>query len=111
MYQALQIFSRKFQQFDHIWQLEMDLRFTSHVYDTLESAATFARAQSRRNLWERNGRFYIPRLHNTYKNFTAAVDAEIGDWGVWGPMFTRDFVPEERYVESHFISSTLYSPS
>ncbi|KAI1409743.1 hypothetical protein F5Y13DRAFT_203147 [Hypoxylon sp. FL1857] len=92
MYQALQIFSHKFKQYDYIWQLEMDLRFTSHVHDTLESAAAFARAQSRRNLWERNGRFYIPGLHNSYKNFSAVVDTEIADTGIWGPVSTSDFI-------------------
>ncbi|KAI0120261.1 hypothetical protein F4776DRAFT_665740 [Hypoxylon sp. NC0597] len=95
MYQALQIFSQKFKQYDFIWQLEMDLRFTSHVHDTLESAATFARAQSRRNLWERNGRFYVPGLYNdSYENFAAAVDAEIGDNGVWGPVSTSEFISQ-----------------
>ncbi|KAI0173329.1 hypothetical protein GGR52DRAFT_542689 [Hypoxylon sp. FL1284] len=95
MYQALQIFSQKFQQYDYIWQLEMDLRFTGHVHDTLQSATSFARARSRRNLWERNGRFYIPGLHNnSYDAFSDAVDAEIGDTGVWGPAYTSEFVPQ-----------------
>ncbi|KAI1142676.1 hypothetical protein F5Y05DRAFT_365692 [Hypoxylon sp. FL0543] len=95
MYQALQIFSRKFKEYDFIWQLEMDLRFTGHVHDTLESAASFARAQSRRNLWERNGRFYIPDLHNnSYDEFSAAVDAEVGDRGVWGPVPTSEFTSQ-----------------
>ncbi|KAI0964808.1 hypothetical protein F4678DRAFT_486133 [Xylaria arbuscula] len=95
MYQALQLFSHKFPEYDYIWQLEMDLRFTSHVHDALQSATSFARSQSRRNLWERNGRFYIPALHNnSYENMTQAVDAEIGDRGIWGPVATRDFEPQ-----------------
>ncbi|KAI1774437.1 hypothetical protein F4818DRAFT_419932 [Hypoxylon cercidicola] len=99
MYQSLQIFSTKFKQFDHIWQLEMDLRFTSQVHDTLESATAFARAQRRRNLWERNGRFYIPQLHgNSYENFSATVDAEVGDMGVWGPVSTSNFKSQEQEV-------------
>ncbi|RYO76129.1 hypothetical protein DL766_002747 [Monosporascus sp. MC13-8B] len=94
MYQALQIFSHKFPHFTHIWQLEMDLRLTSHVHTTLESTVAFARAQPRRNLWERNGRFYIPELYNgSYEAFAAAVDADIGDTGVWGPVPTKDFEP------------------
>ncbi|KAI3331146.1 hypothetical protein F4824DRAFT_504384 [Ustulina deusta] len=94
MYQALQIFSHKFPEYGYIWQLEMDLRFTSHVHDTLESATAFARAQSRRNLWERNGRFYIPALHNnSYENMTQGIDAEIGETGIWGPVSTQDFEP------------------
>ncbi|KAI1300928.1 hypothetical protein F5Y03DRAFT_408111 [Xylaria venustula] len=95
MYQALQIFSHKFPEYDYIWQLEMDLRFTSHVYDTLQSATSFAQAQRRRNLWERNGRFYIPAFHNnSYENMSQVVDAEIGDRGIWGPVSTRDFEPQ-----------------
>lgn len=94
MYQALQIFSHKFPEYDHIWQIEMDLRFTSHVHDTLQSAATFARAQPRRNLWERNGRFFIPGLHNSsYSTMSDAVDLEIGNTGIWGPVETSDFQP------------------
>ncbi|KAH8156184.1 hypothetical protein CIB48_g12062 [Xylaria polymorpha] len=100
MYQALQIFSHKFPEYDYIWQLEMDLRITGHVHDTLQSATAFAKEQSRRNLWERNGRFYIPGLHdNSYENFTHTVeleivDAEIGDTGIWGPVSTTDFEPQ-----------------
>ncbi|KAI0100990.1 hypothetical protein GGR51DRAFT_575118 [Nemania sp. FL0031] len=94
MYQALQIFSHKFPQYEHIWQLEMDLRLTSHVHDTLESAASFARSQGRRNLWERNGRFYIPEQHDgSWDNFTHTVDAEIGNTGIWGAVSTTDFTP------------------
>lgn len=115
MYQALQIFSQKFQQYDYIWQLEMDLRFTANVHDTLQSATAFARAQRQRNLWERNGRFYIPHLYNTYENFSAVVDAEFGDTGIWGPVQTPDFIPKGMYVKpnpfiflpSHTIKMTL----
>lgn len=95
MYQALQIFSHQFPHFTHFWQLEMDLRFTGHIYDSLENAVTFAELQPRRNLWERNGRFYIPELHNgSYDAFTKAVDDEIGDLGVWGPIVTTNFMPK-----------------
>lgn len=95
MYQALQVFAHRFPRFAHVWQLEMDLRLTGHAHATLERAAAWARAQPRRNLWERNGRFYIPRLHGgSYAAFAAAVDAEVGvDGGVWGPARTADFAP------------------
>lgn len=95
MYQALQIFSHQFPHFTHFWQLEMDLRFTGHIYDSLENAVAFAELQPRRNLWERNGRFYIPELHNgSYDAFTKAVDDDIGDLGVWGPIVTTNFMPK-----------------
>ncbi|KAI1111447.1 hypothetical protein F5Y14DRAFT_425048 [Nemania sp. NC0429] len=94
MYQALQIFSHKFPEYSYVWQLEMDLRFTSHIFDSLAASSAHAKAQGRRNLWERNGRFYIPALHNgSYEDFTETVDSEIGDSGIWGPVATSDFVP------------------
>lgn len=100
MYQAIQIFSRKLQQYDYIWQLEMDLRFTGHVHDTLQSATAFARGQRRRNLWERNGRFYIPHLYNnSYQDFSAAVDADFGYTGIWGPVHTPNFEAKGPYVK------------
>ena len=95
MYQALQIFSHKFPQFNHVWQLEMDLRTTGHLGGALAYATAFARSQPRRNLWERNGRFYIPKLHGgSYTAFAQEVDAEIGEDGVWGPAYTTDFEPK-----------------
>ncbi|KAH9907154.1 hypothetical protein F4778DRAFT_720883 [Xylariomycetidae sp. FL2044] len=94
MYQALQIFSHQFPEYDYVWQLEMDLRVTGHVHDMLESAASFSRTQGRRNLWERNGRFFNPALLNgSYEAFAASVDAEMGDSGVWGPVGAAGFEP------------------
>ncbi|KAI1132276.1 hypothetical protein F5Y10DRAFT_218549 [Nemania abortiva] len=94
MYQALQIFSYKFPEYNYVWQLEMDLRFTSHVHDTLAASSTYTKAQGRRNLWERNGRFYIPALHGSYEDFLSTVELEIQETGIWGPEATFEFVPE-----------------
>ncbi|KAI1851490.1 hypothetical protein JX265_013237 [Neoarthrinium moseri] len=95
MYQALQIFSHQFAQFDFIWQLEMDLRVTGHMYDTLTSATAFAVDQPRRNLWSRNGRFYLPELFDySYQKFAISVDSEQSSSEVWGPVHTTDFTPK-----------------
>ncbi|KAI2613275.1 hypothetical protein GGR54DRAFT_331012 [Hypoxylon sp. NC1633] len=96
MYQALQIFAHKFPQFAHVWQLEMDLRLTGHVLATLQSATRFARAQPRRNLWERNGRFFVPQLHDggSWESFAREVDEDVGEDGVWGPERTAGFEPK-----------------
>ncbi|KAM3422028.1 hypothetical protein BST61_g2404 [Cercospora zeina] len=88
MYQALQIFSYSFPEFDYIWQLEMDARFTGHVGHMLKDAAAWAQEQPRKNLWERNARFYIPGLwDNDYTAFSAALDEEFADSEdtIWGP--------------------------
>ncbi|KAI9669339.1 MAG: hypothetical protein M1831_000375 [Alyxoria varia] len=93
MYQALQIFSYFYPEFDHLWQFEMDLRLTGHIYTTLSNAGAWAQKQPRRNLWERNGQFYMPPVHGSWENFTDAVDGELGDSGVWGPVRTTGVEP------------------
>jgi len=85
MYQALQIFSHSFPEFDFVWQLEMDARFTGNIAKMLTSADDWAKRQPRKNLWERNGRWFIPALWKDYGSFSAHVDEEFGDSGIWGP--------------------------
>lgn len=86
MYQALQIFSQTFPEFDFVWQLEMDVRLTGNVARMLSNAGDWAREQPRKNLWERNGRWFIPGLWRDYASFSADVDEEFGNHeGIWGP--------------------------
>lgn len=85
MYQALQVFSHSFPEFDFVWQLEMDARSTSNVAKMSTSAGNWAKRQPRKNLWERNGRWFIPALWKDYASFSASVDAQVGDTGIWGP--------------------------
>jgi hypothetical protein len=63
---AIQRFSILHPEFEHYWSWEMDSRYTGHYYDLFEKLAHFARAQPRKGLWERNERYYIPRLHGAY---------------------------------------------
>jgi hypothetical protein len=81
-YQALQIFSHSFPKFDFVWQLEMDARFTGNVAKMLTSAGNWAKSQPRKNLWERNGRWFIPALWKDYVSFSAHVDGEFEDSGI-----------------------------
>jgi hypothetical protein len=85
MYQALQIFSHSFPEFDFVWQLEMDARLTGNVAQMLTSAGNWAKLQPRKNFWERNGRWFIPALWKDYASFSAHIDEEFGDSGIWGP--------------------------
>ncbi|RDW76289.1 DUF3405 domain-containing protein [Aspergillus mulundensis] len=84
--QPVQIFSTLLPEFDYVWQLEMDARFTGHAYHFLERAAAFAKKQPRKYLWERNAHFYIPGAHDTYEVFKQNIDkAMVGKPSVWGP--------------------------
>jgi hypothetical protein len=72
--------------FDYYWQLEMDSRFTGHVYHFLEQAVQFAKEQPRKYLWERNSYFYIPGYHGTWPQFKSMVETSMrGRDSIWGP--------------------------
>lgn len=94
----LQWFSRQHPEYDHIWNWEMDLRYTGHYYEFNTKVADWARRQPRKGLWERNARYWIPGHHGDYANFAAAVERETretvldndaaksGPLPVWGPV-------------------------
>ncbi|OQE02618.1 hypothetical protein PENSOL_c002G11059 [Penicillium solitum] len=86
-FQPVQIFSQLHQQYDFIWQFEMDARYTGHLYHLLEQATEFAKQQPRKHLWERNSYFYIPAVHGTWDEFNEMVDQLMVDRPtVWGPV-------------------------
>lgn len=72
----LQYFAARHPEFDYFWQWEMDIRVTGHYGELLDKIAAWANKQDRNHLWERSSKFFIPALHNTYKNFTKSVIAE-----------------------------------
>ncbi|KAJ5936896.1 hypothetical protein N7466_003346 [Penicillium verhagenii] len=85
-FQPIQIFSRLNPQYDYIWQFELDSRYTGHLYHFLEQAATFAKQQPRKNLWERNSHFYIPAVHGPWSEFTKTINRRMADTQeIWGP--------------------------
>lgn len=97
MYQALQVFSHTFPEFDFFWQFEMDVRFTGNVASMLTNAASWAREQPRKNLWELNGRFYIPSRWRNHTAFREHVDIEFASGsGIWGPHPYAEFFIEPR---------------
>ncbi|CAG8892451.1 unnamed protein product [Penicillium nalgiovense] len=86
-FQPVQIFSQLHQEYDFIWQFEMDARYTGHLYHLLEQATAFAKQQPRKHLWERNSYFYIPTVHGTWDEFNKMVDQDMADLPtIWGPV-------------------------
>lgn len=73
-------------QFDHFWQVELDVRYTGHWFDLFENADAWTRAQPRKLLWERAEQHYIPWYHGSWANFSDMVAAAHPDGGVWGPV-------------------------
>ena len=90
----------------------MDVRYTGHHYELVDSLDTWTREQPRKGLWERNSRFYIPKVHGDYTtDFTEYVQGrhitgskgEEQDSSIWGPKLpprqksqsTDEFPPRE----------------
>lgn len=95
MYQPLQIFSFAHPEYDHFWQLEMDVKFTGNVGDMLTRASDWAQQQPRKNLWERNARYFVPGLwRRGYAGFAASVDKEFrhDTRTTWGPAANKGYV-------------------
>jgi hypothetical protein len=65
-FMPLQWFSKKYPEFDYIWNWETDARYIGNHYHLLEQLRQFAAKQPRKYLWERNARFYFPSAHGTY---------------------------------------------
>jgi len=91
---ALQKFSQDNTKFRYYWNWDLTSRYTGHHYDLLEKLATFAKAQPRKGLWERNERFYIPTYHGPYDTkFRTSVDELYGSDIVWGAPSIPELTP------------------
>ncbi|KAL9060946.1 MAG: hypothetical protein Q9162_000390 [Coniocarpon cinnabarinum] len=89
-FMPLQWFSRTHPEFDYVWNWEMDARLIGQHYHFLESASAFAKKQPRKFLWERNARFYIPKLHGDWEKYFQESNflietAKHHTPTVWGP--------------------------
>lgn len=100
-FMPLQWFSKTHPEFDYIWNWETDARYTGNHYHFLEQIAAFSKAFPRKNLWERNARFYFPDAHGDFASYLADTDSAIANatiagemTPVWGPL-TADATPSQ----------------
>lgn len=83
----MQLLALHYPEFDHYWQLELDMRFLGDAGQYLDSLSTFARAEPRKQALERSTFMHMQDKFGTYANFSAAVDAaNHGSAHVWGPL-------------------------
>lgn len=86
MMQPLQLFSQLYPEFDHYWQLEMDVRITQHVGQILDAFDKFGEEQPRKQSHERASWSYMPQFYGTYADFTQKVNLAMPNGtGTWGP--------------------------
>jgi len=93
MYQALQLFSQAYDEFDNYWEIEMDVRYTGNTLEYMESLSTFARNEPRKQAWERSSYFYFEKVHGTYQEFMSSVNNSVAGAGQWGPHRLPDIEP------------------
>ena len=72
-FMPVQYFSHQHPEYDFIWNWEMDVRYTGQWYHLVDQVRQWTKAQPRKGLWERNGRFYIPSVHGTWEDFKQMV--------------------------------------
>lgn len=70
---ALQHFAHTHPHYAFIWNWHLDVCYTGHLGQLVRGLSTWAANQPRKELWERNSRFYIPSEHGTWDDFTHMV--------------------------------------
>lgn len=91
---CVQKFAQDYSQFTHFWNWELDARAIGHHYDLLDKMSSFAAAQPRKYLWERNERYYIPSVHGSFDGkFRRQVADLSGNETVWGPVPATNVTP------------------
>ena len=86
-FMPVQWFALQHPEFQYIWNWEMDVRYSGHLWEFLDKVGSWAKKQKRRGLWERNERFWIPAVHGSWGNFSQMVENKVpADEAVWGPV-------------------------
>lgn len=70
---AMQHFAHTHPEYEYFWHWEIDIRYTGHYYNLFSQVESWAQKQSRKGLWERNNRFYIPTTHGSWDDFKHLV--------------------------------------
>lgn len=93
MEQARQILPHVFDEFDHYWTIELDLRFTGNAGNMINALETFARKEPRKQARERSSYFFT-RVYGTYRKLTSLVNDTLnGGSGFWNGVPIPDVEP------------------
>lgn len=94
VFQPMQLFALHYPEFDHFWQLELDMRFTGDAGKFFDRLGDFARNEPRKQALERSQFQHMQKRIGDYQSFFAAVDeANNGSASVWGPLRIPDIQP------------------
>lgn len=85
----LQHFAMSHPEYEHFWNWELDMRWLGNYYELFDRLAKWGKKQPRIGAWERSAKYYIPRYHGNWANFTELVRNETkasGRPAVLGPV-------------------------
>lgn len=85
----LQHFAMMHPEYEHFWNWEMDMRYVGNYYELFHRLGEWAKEQSRKEMWERSQKYYVPEFHGSWSNFTELVHQETeasGRESVIGPV-------------------------
>lgn len=90
IFQPLQIFAHFYPEYEHFWQLEMDLRFSGHAGHLLQAAGLFSRHEPRKQAAQRTT-FFCTETYKSYDSLIVAVNASLDGHD---PYYTGIRIPE-----------------
>jgi hypothetical protein len=94
VFQPMQLLALHYPEFDHWWQLEMDMRFLGDAGKFLDRLTTTARREPRKQALERSSFWHMIAETGDYGEFFRAVDASNqGGSHAWGPMQVNEIQP------------------
>lgn len=94
VFQPMQLLALHYPEFDHWWQVEMDMRFLGDAGKMLDNLSTFARDEPRKQALERANFWHMITEIGDYGEFSKAVDkVNKGGSKAWGPMRVSEILP------------------
>ncbi|KAH6623108.1 hypothetical protein F5144DRAFT_496876 [Chaetomium tenue] len=94
VFQPMQLLALHYPEFDHFWQLELDMRFLGDAGKFLDRLAATARNEPRKQALERSTFWHMIAEIGDYGEFFAAVnEANRGGSHAWGPLKVNEILP------------------
>lgn len=93
VYQPMQLLALHYPEFDHFWQLELDMRFTGHTGRYLTALSTTARLEPRKQALERSLYLQMPSHPTPTPYLTTINTTSHGSSFVWGPLRIPEIPP------------------
>ncbi|KAK3386111.1 hypothetical protein B0H63DRAFT_450096 [Podospora didyma] len=94
VYQPMQLLALHYPEFDHFWQLELDVRFTGDAGKYLDRLTSVARNEPRKQALERATFWHMQQMIGEYEDFFDEVNKLHNNSAkIWGPLRVPEILP------------------